>query len=58
LQPELATRLRDNKLAALQAGQPTRIVTANVGCLSHLAGGSERPVQHWIELIAERLSNA
>jgi glycolate oxidase iron-sulfur subunit len=56
LQAELATRLRDNKVAALTANQPSRIATANIGCLTHLAAGSEVPVQHWIELIAERLS--
>ena len=55
LQPLLATRLRDNKLASLQAGQPARIATANIGCLGHLGAAADRPVQHWIELIDERL---
>jgi glycolate oxidase iron-sulfur subunit len=55
LQPELATRLRDNKLAALQAGQPSQIATANVGCQCHLAGASNVPVRHWIELLEERM---
>jgi glycolate oxidase iron-sulfur subunit len=58
LQPELALRLRDGKLAALQAGEPARIATANIGCLAHLAAGSRRPVLHWIELIAERLAQS
>jgi glycolate oxidase iron-sulfur subunit len=55
LQPELATRLRANKLAALQAGGPQSIATANIGCLTHLAGGTDLPVRHWIELIDQRL---
>ncbi|MDE2600588.1 MAG: glycolate oxidase subunit GlcF [Rhodocyclaceae bacterium] len=55
LQPELATRLRDNKLAALQAGEPAQIATANVGCQCHLAGASNVPVRHWIELLDERM---
>jgi glycolate oxidase iron-sulfur subunit len=58
LQPELSTRLRDNKIAALMAGQPEQIVTANVGCQCHLAAASEVPVRHWIELLEARLSTA
>jgi glycolate oxidase iron-sulfur subunit len=55
LQPEIATRLRDDKLAALSAGQPRFIASANVGCIAHLQGGSNVAVRHWIELIDERL---
>jgi glycolate oxidase iron-sulfur subunit len=51
LQPELSAKLRDNKLAALGAGAPTVIATANIGCLSHLRGGTRTPVKHWIELL-------
>ncbi len=51
LQPELAGRLRDDKLAHLQRGRPEMIATANVGCLTHLEAGAEIPVRHWIELI-------
>ncbi len=55
LQSELSQRLRANKLSALEAGRPDVIATANIGCLTHLAGGTERPVRHWIELLDERL---
>jgi glycolate oxidase iron-sulfur subunit len=55
LQPELSRRLRDNKLAALSAGAPACIATANIGCLTHLQAGSALPVRHWIELIDEAL---
>ncbi|MGD8312398.1 MAG: glycolate oxidase subunit GlcF [Gammaproteobacteria bacterium] len=51
LQPELAGRLRDAKLAALQADGPELIATANIGCLLHLAGNADVPVVHWIELL-------
>jgi glycolate oxidase iron-sulfur subunit len=51
LQPETANELRTRKLAALQAGTPAWIATANVGCLSHLQGAATTPVKHWIELI-------
>jgi glycolate oxidase iron-sulfur subunit len=49
LQPELASQLLDDKLAALQAGQPDGIATANIGCLVHLASRAEVPVRHWLE---------
>ena len=52
LQPGLANSLRENKLSALQAGQPERIATANIGCLMHMQPHSGVPVLHWIELLA------
>jgi glycolate oxidase iron-sulfur subunit len=51
LQPDLAYQLRDNKLKNLQALNPETIVSANIGCLTHLQSGTETPVRHWIELI-------
>ncbi|MHB8812318.1 MAG: glycolate oxidase subunit GlcF [Steroidobacteraceae bacterium] len=56
LQPEISRQLKANKLAALQAEAPDVIATANVGCLLHLASGTDRPVRHWIELLAETLA--
>jgi glycolate oxidase iron-sulfur subunit len=56
LQPELAQRLRNNKLAALSAGGPAVVATANIGCLTHLQAGSTLPVRHWVELIDEALA--
>lgn len=55
-QPEIAKRLRENKLDALEAGQPEAIVTANVGCQTHLNGAGRTPVSHWIELVDSLLS--
>jgi glycolate oxidase iron-sulfur subunit len=55
LQPEVAEELRDRKLAALQVPRPDVILSANVGCIVHLAGASEIPVRHWIEWVAARL---
>ncbi len=51
LQKELASQLRQNKLDALEAGDPQFIATANIGCLTHLQSGTQCPVQHWIELV-------
>jgi len=51
LEPATANELRERKLAALQAGAPRWIATANIGCLSHLQAAATAPVRHWIELV-------
>jgi glycolate oxidase iron-sulfur subunit len=55
LQAEIAGQLRANKLAALNAGKPAMIASANIGCITHLQEASDVPVRHWVELLAERL---
>lgn len=57
LQPAISRQLKANKLAALEAGAPEIITTANVGCLLHLASGTDRPVRHWIEVLAGTLAD-
>ena len=51
LQPELAYPLRDRKLGHLNQLQPSTIVSANIGCITHLQSGSATPVKHWVELL-------
>lgn len=51
VQPTLARELRRRKLLALGSGQPDVIATANIGCLLHLAAGTDVPICHWIELV-------
>jgi glycolate oxidase iron-sulfur subunit len=58
LQPEIAERLKANKLAALEAGSPQVIATANIGCMTHLASGTGLPVRHWIEILDARMVDA
>jgi glycolate oxidase iron-sulfur subunit len=56
LHPEIARRLLENKLAALDEHAPDEIATANIGCQMHLQSGTQKRVRHWIELLDERLS--
>ncbi len=58
LQPALAGSLKDAKLVALMEGSPSVILSANVGCLSHLQSGAAIPVHHWIEWVDQRLGGA
>jgi len=58
LQPDLAYELRDRKLKNLEATAPEMIVSANIGCVTHLQSGTDTPVMHWIELIDSALAKA
>ena len=59
LQPELAYPLRDRKLAHLKQLKPSVIVSANIGCITHLQSGSgQTPVRHWVELMDAALAPA
>ncbi|EIJ41291.1 Fe-S oxidoreductase [Beggiatoa alba B18LD] len=51
----VSNQLLDNKITALKSGQPSVIVTANIGCQTHLQSKSDIPVKHWIELVADRI---
>jgi len=51
LQPQLANRLRDRKIAHIQEIAPDLIAAGNIGCITQIAAGTEIPVVHPIELI-------
>ena len=56
LQPDIAYQLRDRKLGHLDALQPETIVSANIGCITHLQSGTATPVRHWIEVLDAALA--
>ena len=51
LNPDLSKQLRDRKLGHLQALQPEGILSANIGCITHLQSGCSTSVRHWVELL-------
>ena len=51
LQPELASRLRDRKLANIAALKPDIIATGNVGCMAQLKTATAIPIVHTVELL-------
>ena len=57
LQPELAYQLRDRKLANLGEVAADVIVSANIGCITHLQSGTATPVRHWVEVLDDALLN-
>ncbi len=56
LNPDIAYSLRDRKLGHLNDLQPEVIVSANIGCITHLQSGTATPVRHWIELLDDALA--
>jgi len=51
LQPKMAYALRDRKLGHLGELQQEVIVSANIGCITHLQSGTQTPVKHWVEVL-------
>ena len=51
LQPKISKQLQINKITNLQKNKPEMIVTANIGCQTHLQEVSGVPVIHWIHLL-------
>jgi len=58
LHPELSLQLRDRKLEQLAETGAPRIVSANIGCISHLQSGTPTPVEHWIELVDRMIAGS
>jgi glycolate oxidase iron-sulfur subunit len=56
LNPDISYTLRDRKLENLDALQPTAILSANVGCITHLQSGTDVPVKHWVEVLDAALA--
>jgi glycolate oxidase iron-sulfur subunit len=51
LQPDIAVRLRDRKVANIATVKPDMIAAGNIGCMVQIAGGTSVPVVHTIELL-------
>ncbi|MGZ5271159.1 MAG: glycolate oxidase subunit GlcF [Ramlibacter sp.] len=58
LHPDIATTLRDRKLGHLGALEPVAVISANIGCITHLQGGTALPVRHWVEVLDAALAPA
>ena len=58
LQPKLAYELRDRKLGHLDELNSDVIVSANIGCITHLQSGTQTPVKHWVEVLDAALAGA
>lgn len=51
LQPEIATKLRDRKIANIHSTSPEVIASGNIGCITQIASGTVLPAVHTVELL-------
>ncbi|MGH6848841.1 MAG: glycolate oxidase subunit GlcF [Methylocella sp.] len=51
LEPEIAARLRERKIANIMQIAPDVIATGNIGCIAQIESGTSIPVLHTIELL-------
>ena len=51
LQPALAERLRDRKIANIESVTPDVIAAGNIGCITQISAGTAIPVVHTVELL-------
>ena len=51
LQPEIAARLRDRKVANIERVAPQVIATGNIGCMTQIGSGTAIPILHTVELL-------
>lgn len=58
MHPEIATQLRDRKLGHIAAAAPEVILSANIGCITHLQSGTPTPVLHWVEWVDAQLKQS
>jgi glycolate oxidase iron-sulfur subunit len=58
LQGSISRELRTRKLTGLLERSPQVILSANIGCIAHLQGGTATPVRHWIEWVDAALRPA
>ena len=51
LQPEIATRLKDRKVANIEATGADVVAAGNIGCIAQIADDTRLPVVHTVELL-------
>jgi glycolate oxidase iron-sulfur subunit len=51
LEPEIAVRLSDRKIANIAQTSPDLVATGNIGCIAQIASGCSIPMLHAIELL-------
>jgi len=51
MQPEIATRLRDRKVANIERTGADVVATGNIGCMTQLAEATAFPIVHTVELL-------
>ena len=51
MQPAIASALRDRKVSHIESTRPDVVAAGNIGCMTQIAGGTDLPVVHSVELL-------
>lgn len=51
LQPEMAARLKERKIANIRKSKPDIVAAGNIGCITQLGPGMTFPIAHTVELL-------
>jgi len=51
LQPELSARLRERKVANIEATGAAAVAAGNIGCMTQIGAGTKLPIVHTVELL-------
>jgi glycolate oxidase iron-sulfur subunit len=51
LQPEIAGKLKERKLANIEKTRPDLIAAGNIGCITQIGSGTQVPILHTVEIL-------
>ena len=51
MQPAIASASRDRKVSHIESTRPDVVAAGNIGCMTQIAGGTDLPVVHSVELL-------
>ncbi|MCB1491867.1 MAG: glycolate oxidase subunit GlcF [Rhodobiaceae bacterium] len=51
MQPEIAGRLKQRKIANIESTRPDLIAAGNIGCITQIGSGTDLPILHTVELL-------
>ncbi len=51
MQPEISGKLRERKVGNIERSAPDIIAAGNLGCISHIGGGTDIPILHTVQLL-------
>ena len=55
--PEISIALKKRKIDHIKKLDCDLVISANVGCISHLQSESPKSVKHWVEVLADDLKD-
>ncbi|TQV81659.1 glycolate oxidase subunit GlcF [Denitrobaculum tricleocarpae] len=51
MQPEISQKLKERKIGNIERSKPDIIAAGNLGCITHIGGGTDIPILHTVQLL-------